>query len=254
MNIEELRKRIDIIDADIMKLYVERMGIAAEIGAYKREHGLPAEDMGREQEVIISRTGAVPDELKKGAGALMRSLMISSKIVQRRGGNLYLIGMSGSGKTRLGKRLAAILDMPLMDTDKLIMARTGMTIDAIFDTYGEEHFRKLESEVLKSVARDGGTVVAAGGGMPLYGENGRIIKNSGLTVFLNRRLERLLLQKTVNRPLIRGDGAPQSVRENIIRLYNERRPLYEALADITVDPDAPGTIGCIKLRFKKIRG
>lgn len=237
--LEELRKRLDEIDSGIMRLFSERMEAAGSIGRIKRAAGLPVEDTEREAEVIASRTALLPEQLRESGERLCRLLMEESKRVQRREGNLYLIGMPDCGKTRMGRKLAAMLKMPLADTDKLIMDGFGMSIDEVFAKFGEEGFREAEAALLRVVAQKGGMIVAAGGGMPIWGSNAQVMKNSGFVVFLDRALEALHGQNTRNRPLIAA-AEPEEVNARIDRLYRERRDKYAACADITLDPDEPG--------------
>ena len=232
----ELRDRLDGIDSELSTLFVERLGIAEKIGAYKRANGLPITDEAREERVV-ARFMSVSEEHKDALAALAGLLISESKRVQRERVNVYLIGMPDCGKTRMGKKLKELLGMPLIDTDKFIMERTGATIDQIFASMGEEAFRSIETLVLSEVVRTGGRIVAAGGGLPLANNNAELMKNSGVTVFLDRSLEKLLGQSTVNRPLLREGG---DIDANIKRLYDERHDRYAGLADITIDPDIEG--------------
>ena len=236
-DIVSLRERLDSVDAEMLRLFEERMELSKEIGRYKRVNRLPITDEEREREVLSSRLSGVPAEYAPGAERLVRLLTDESKRVQRRGLNIYLIGMPDCGKTRTGKKLKELIGMPLADTDKLIMRTTGKTIDEIFEAAGEESFRIIESAVLASVAQTGGMIAALGGGTPLYGNNAEVMRYSGVTVFLDRAPEKLLGQNTVNRPLLRG-ATPEETNERIMKLYKERRDRYAAAADLTVDPDA----------------
>lgn len=244
-DINELRKKLDMIDAEIMRLFTERMTVSESVGRAKRASGLPVCDPEREKEVVCSRVECVPSEYAEGAEKLIRFLIDESKRAQKRGLNLYLIGMPDSGKTRMGKKLKDILSLPLADTDKTVMKSVGKTIDEIFDSAGEEGFRVIESQVLRAAADKGGMIVALGGGTPLWGDNASVIKRSGAVVFLDRKPGKLLGQNTENRPLIRGLTREETDRK-ILAQYEERHEKYLALADLTVDPDDPGAIGEIK--------
>ncbi|MCR5809073.1 MAG: chorismate mutase [Clostridiales bacterium] len=235
----ELRERLDRIDGEIMRLFEERMEAAEEIGEYKRTAGLPTEDKEREGEVYVTRVTPLAQRFRAGGIRLVKLLLEESKNVQRSARNLYLIGMPDCGKTRMGKKLFAATGLPVSDTDKLIMTRSGRTIDEIFENSGEEAFREMETGWLRALAKRGGLIVATGGGAPMREENVAIMKGSGVIVFLDRKLEALHGQNTVNRPLLRADS-PEEVDKNIDRLYRERRDRYAACADITVDPDAEG--------------
>lgn len=236
MELTEAREKLDAIDAELTRLFAERMEISKAVGEYKRVNGLPVTNEEREGEVVSSRVGNVPEEYKPGAERLVRLLIDESKRVQRRGLNLYLTGMPDCGKTRMGKKLRELTGLPLADTDKLIMRSTGKTIDEIFDSAGEEAFRLIESAVLRSAAKKGGMIVALGGGTPLYKNNAEIMKYSGFTVFLDRAPEKLIGQDVTNRPLLRG-STREEIDERIMKQYNERHELYLKIADLTVDPD-----------------
>ena len=139
--------------------------------------------------------------------------------------NLVLVGMPGSGKTTLGQLLAARLSRPLVDTDREIVARTGMEITDIFAAYGEGRFRDLETQVIREVSRTGGKLIATGGGAVLRTENVAALKQNGVVVFLDRALSELL--PTADRPLANS-------AEKIRALYGARRPKYLASADVTL--------------------
>lgn len=239
MEIDEIRKEIDSADAELMRLFARRMEISERIGRWKRANAKPAFDPEREAEVAASRIALIPEKYRENGEAFIRLLMEESKRVQRRGMDLYLIGMPDSGKTRMGRSLAETMKMPLVDTDKLIMERTGMSIDAIFATLGEERFRSFERQALRSAAERGGLVVATGGGMPMDPENAELMRHSGFCVFLDRDIERLVGQSTVNRPLLAASTKEESEMK-LRTLYSERREKYLALADMTVDPDSDG--------------
>lgn len=239
MDIFDLRRDIDAVDSELIRLYLERMELAAKVGGYKRAKGLPVFDAEREEKVVSCRLASVPEEKRQGAERFLRLLLDESKRTQRRGFNLYLTGMPDCGKTRTAKKLIKLLGLPLADTDRIIMNSTGKTIDEIFDSAGEEVFRVIEAAVLRSVAQKGGTVVALGGGTPLYNNNAEVMKYSGITVFLDRAPEKLLDQNIVNRPLLRGKTR-EEINERIMKQYKERHESYKAIADLVIDPDAEG--------------
>ncbi len=242
--LEIYRNEIDEIDSDIAELLMERFDIVSRISQYKRINGIPIENSKREKELltaIINGRGFYSTELTRIFTAIIRN----SKRVQRRNMNLYLIGMSGCGKSRCGYTIANALELKFADTDKIIMAEQGRSIDAIFDTFGESGFRSMETKTLSKLAARGGMVVATGGGILTTPANIPILRTSGYVVFLDRKLEYLLRQKMRNRPLLREGQAA------IIRLYNERLPTYRANADYTDNPDSKGAIGRIINNYRK---
>lgn len=139
---------------------------------------------------------------------------------------LVLIGPPAAGKTRIGKRVARLLGEPFVDTDKLIVAEHGV-IAEIFAEHGEPHFRALEREqVVKALGTDG--VIAFGGGAVLDPATQADLADVAvvlLTVQPHAVADRLTSGK---RPLV------QDI-DSWIALYETRRPLYERLADHTVD-------------------
>jgi shikimate kinase len=97
---------------------------------------------------------------------------------------IYLIGFMGSGKTTTGKKLAALLRWSFIDLDKKIEENSGMTIPEIFAQKGEEYFRKVEAQMLRTFKKEINTVLSTGGGTPCYDENMYFMLNTGLTVYL----------------------------------------------------------------------
>lgn len=143
-------------------------------------------------------------------------------LLRRKQENLVLIGMPGAGKSTVGRLLAQKTGRRFVDTDEIIVKMTGKPITAIFAEDGEVGFRDLEEAVVRDLARNGGMVVATGGGTVLREDNVVRLKQNGTLFFLDRPLE--ALEPSDARPL--GDRA-----ERIARLYAERYAIYTAAAD-----------------------
>lgn len=139
--------------------------------------------------------------------------------------NIFLIGMPSSGKSSVGKKLAEMAGKEFEDTDAMLVKRFGEPIADYIRKNGEKAFRDAESEVIAEAAKERGKVIATGGGAILRKENVREMKRNGVTVFLDRDLS--LLTATSDRPL-------SSTKEALERLHNERFPIYEKAADVTV--------------------
>lgn len=139
--------------------------------------------------------------------------------------NIFLIGMPSSGKSSVGKKLAEMAGKEFEDTDAMLVKRFGEPIADYIRKNGEKTFRDAESEVIAEAAKERGKVIATGGGAILRKEKVREMKRNGVTVFLDRDLS--LLTATSDRPL-------SSTKEALERLYNERFPIYEKAADVTV--------------------
>lgn len=149
--------------------------------------------------------------------------------------HVVLVGMMGSGKTSVGRRVAEALDRPLVDTDTLVEERTGRTVREIFEAEGEAAFRAIEAEaVADAVAWTEPAVIAAAGGVVLYPASRDHLHEAGTVVWLSARPETLAsrVRPGDHRPLLGEDPEPV-----LRRLLEERLELYEALADAVVVVD-----------------
>ncbi len=151
--------------------------------------------------------------------------------------NIALIGYRGSGKSAVGKLLAARLGMAFCDTDELIVAQAGKTIREIFAVGGEVAFRTLERDAVAQAAAQDNTVIAAGGGVVLDPANVAALKRNAKIVWLSAPAEVLYQRITADitsqhtRPNLTASGGLEEVK----RLLALRTPLYQSAADITVD-------------------
>jgi shikimate kinase len=152
----------------------------------------------------------------------------------RRGRHVVLVGAMGVGKTTVGRRLGRVLERPFADADEQVELRVGRTIPAIFRDDGEGAFRRLEAEVLADLL--GGPhplVVAAGGGVVMRPENRTLLGRRAFVVWLRASPGFLAARAdAANRPLLADDPDPTATLE---RLIAARTPLYEEVADATVD-------------------
>ncbi len=150
--------------------------------------------------------------------------------------HLVLVGMMGSGKTTVGRALAARLGRPLLDSDAMIEDREGRTVRDIFGDDGEDAFRTIETEVfVQSLARPDPAVIAAAGGVVLRKENRDAMRVSGARVVWLRADPAVLLERVKagpHRPLL--DDDPAGVLQ---RMYTERQELYREVADAIVTVD-----------------
>ena len=140
---------------------------------------------------------------------------------------VVLIGAPGAGKTRLGKRIAKLLDVPFIDTDKRIVAEHGAIAD-IFDRHGEPHFRALERAAVAAALREN-AVVALGGGAVLDLET--------RAELADHRVVQLTVTPEAVEQRIAGGKRPL-VRDGIgvwVTLVETRKPIYDALAQTTID-------------------
>src|SRR6185369_15514239 len=118
--------------------------------------------------------------------------------------NIFLVGMMGAGKITLGRALAARMKREFVDTDRLLVDRTGVPVATVFEIEGEDGFRRRESAVLREVCEQEALVVATGGGIVLSEENRRVMRESGTVIYLRARVESLWerTRHDSNRPLL----------------------------------------------------
>lgn len=142
--------------------------------------------------------------------------------------NLVLIGMPSCGKSTIGKSVALELNKEFIDCDIEIVKKAGINIPEIFEKYGEEYFRDLESEVIAEISLKQNCVIATGGGAILREKNINLLKGNGTVLFIDRSLDNLLC--TDDRPLSQN-------RELLKKRYEERYDLYNSLSHIRIDAD-----------------
>lgn len=142
--------------------------------------------------------------------------------------NIALTGFMGSGKSTIGKELAKLLNMDFIDLDDAIEAKQKMTIKDIFAKYGEDYFRKLESDACKKLVNLENTVISLGGGTVMFNDNDKTIKENAYLIFLNRTFEEIEenLRGSTNRPLLELN--------NTFKLYSSRLPKYLSCSDVSV--------------------
>ena len=149
------------------------------------------------------------------------------------GRNLVLIGLMGAGKTTVGRLLAERLGRPFTDTDALVEAEEGVTIDEIFVARGERHFRELEAAMVRHVAALRGQVIAVGGGAVMDPANVTHLRSTGDLILLDGNPDELAerVGDGAGRPLLEGGAAA----ERLARLRTERAAAYADAASGVVD-------------------
>lgn len=143
---------------------------------------------------------------------------------------IYLVGFMGCGKSAIGRRLSYALRMPYYDMDHEIVRQQGMSIPEIFEKYGEDHFRQLETEFLRNF-RDEACIIATGGGVAMKEQNRRIMRRTGLVFFLDATFEDIYkrIKNDKNRPIVQ-----RSTKSELEQLYYYRRKFYRQAGHIRV--------------------
>ena len=140
--------------------------------------------------------------------------------------NIVLVGMPGCGKTTVGKALAEQLNRPFFDADEEILKRTGKSAEAWIEACGEAVFRQKETEVLESLCKQSGTVIATGGGAVTVPENADILRQNSIVFFINRDVSALPVE-----------GRPLSKATALSEMYEVRLPLYRSVCDYEIAAD-----------------
>lgn len=146
---------------------------------------------------------------------------------------LFLVGPMAAGKTTIGRRLAEHLGSTFVDSDREIERRAGVDIATIFDFEGETGFRLREARVLAELTERDDLVLATGGGAVIDPDNRRLLAERGFVIHLaigvDDQLRRTRRDRT--RPLLHNADR----RATLERLAAERQPLYESIADLTIE-------------------
>jgi len=156
----------------------------------------------------------------------------AKQVVARLDGRpIVLIGLMGAGKSAIGRKLAAQLELPFIDADHEIEEAASMSIADIFEHYGEAEFRRLEASVMTRLLGAGATVLATGGGAFMNADTRAAIGRSGVSVWLSADIDLLMarVSRKATRPLLKAPD-PRAVMQ---KLMDERYPAY-ATADVTV--------------------
>lgn len=138
--------------------------------------------------------------------------------------NKILIGMPGSGKTMLGRKMAERMGREFVDIDDMVAESEGMSIPEIFEKKGEPYFRRAETEMLRKACMRRGLVIATGGGIVKNKANYNIIRQNGSVIWIKRDLDKL-----------ETDGRPILLTTPVEILYDERKDAYESWSDYYID-------------------
>lgn len=146
--------------------------------------------------------------------------------------NIVLTGMAGCGKSTVGRLLAGMTGREVIDTDSAILEKTGKTAADIIRTDGEPRFREIEADIVAEASREGGKIIATGGGVPTVEKNVYNLKQNGVIFFIERPIEKIIeFSKNGDRPL-------SSTEDKIRALYARREQIYKTTADIVTDGNA----------------
>lgn len=149
--------------------------------------------------------------------------------------NIFLIGPMGAGKTSVGRYLARQLNKNFYDSDEEIEKKTGVNLNWIFDLEGMDGYRQREMKIIEELSALSDIVLSTGGGCVETPEVRECLRHRGTVIYMEVTLQTQLnrLKRDKKRPQLQGDN-PQEV---LIKLWEEREPFYENIADLTVMTD-----------------
>ena len=161
--------------------------------------------------------------------------MLQGTVDKRFDYNILLIGFMGTGKSTVADCLSGMFGMQNVEMDQVIEERQQMSISKIFETYGEEYFRNLETDLLVEIQGQKNTIVSCGGGVPLFERNVVEMKKNSRVVLLTAKLDTILerVKENDDRPLLQGNKNADFIKN----LMNQRREKYEAVADVVIETD-----------------
>ena len=148
--------------------------------------------------------------------------------------HIVIIGFMGSGKTRVGKRLAKDLGLPFIDVDRLIVKKKmNMSVKEVFERFGEPFYRALETMAVKELSTDSERkVISVSAGLPLQEQNQKYLAEMGTIIYLKGSAATLIKRlEGSNNPTLEG---AENKEDKIKKLLKQRDPVYEKFADIKV--------------------
>ena len=250
-----LRESLGQCDEIILDALLMRNRIVEDIMVYKEANNLPV--LQPEQEA--KQKGWLEARMegrrhKKEVNDVFASITQNSKRIQSRNlfnYNIFLIGFMGAGKSTISDYLKNALAMDVVEMDQCIVERQGMSISDIFETYGEEYFRELETNLLIEMQSQSNVVVSCGGGVPMRERNVVEMKKNGRVVLLTAKPETILerVKDNHDRPLLENNKTVPFIAD----LMEKRRAKYEAAADIVIQTDGKSELEICEEMIHRLR-
>ena len=234
-----LRESLGQCDEIILDALIMRNRIVEDIMVCKEANGLQIlqpEQEAKQKEWLEGRMEG--RRHKEEIADVFDCIRTNSKRIQARklfNYNIVLIGFMGAGKSTISDFLKTVFAMDVVEMDQIIAERQGMSISDIFETYGEEYFRELETKLLVEMQSRSNVVISCGGGTPMRECNVVEMKKNGRVVLLTAKPKTILerVKDNHDRPLIENNKNVSFIAE----LMEKRREKYEAAADIIIETD-----------------
>lgn len=237
--LEELRARLDMCDGIILDALRMRNKITADIAEYKRSHNMQIVQLEQEEKKkCFLQSRMEGNEHHEEILNVFDAILLNSKKIQTKAlfdYNFVLTGFMGAGKTTISNALKHIFAIDVIEMDQIIAEREGMSISEIFETYGEQYFRDAETNLLIELQSRKNIVLSCGGGTPLREVNVSEMKKIGKVILLTAKPETIFerVKDCHDRPVLENNKNIPFIAE----LMEQRRPKYEAAADIIISTD-----------------
>lgn len=238
--LDKLREQLAICDDKIIDNLIERNSIIEKIMIYKESKNMPVIQPQQEaRQKIYMKEKLEHNKYKSEICHIFDSIVHSSKRIQARklfSYNIVLIGFMGSGKSTVSDYLSTTFAMDVIEMDQYIVEKQRMSIPDIFDTYGEEYFRNLETKLLIDMQkRQENVIISCGGGVAMRDENVIEMKKNGRVVLLTASPQTILerVKSNEDRPILKGNKNVQFISD----LMEKRREKYYAAADVVIETD-----------------
>lgn len=237
--LEELRARLDMCDGIILDALRMRNKITEDIAEYKRSHNMQIVQLEQEEKKkCFLQNRMEGNGHQKEILNVFDAILLNSKKIQTKAlfdYNFVLTGFMGAGKTTISNALKHIFAIDVIEMDQIIAEREGMSISEIFETYGEQYFRDAETNLLIELQSRKNIVLSCGGGTPLREVNVSEMKKIGKVILLTAKPETIFerVKDCHDRPVLENNKNIPFIAE----LMEQRRPKYEAAADIIISTD-----------------
>lgn len=253
--LEVLRESLGQCDEIILDALLMRNRIVEDIMAYKEANDIPIlqpEQEAKQREWMERRMES--RRHKAEVEDVFGSITQNSKRIQARklfNYNIVLIGFMGAGKSTISEFLKTAFAMEVIEMDQIIAEREGMSISDIFEVYGEQYFRDLETNLLIEMQSRTNVVISCGGGTPMRECNVVEMKKNGRVVLLTAKPETILdrVKDSHDRPLIENNKTVPFIAE----LMEKRREKYEAAADIVIETDGKSELQICEELIHRLR-
>ena len=253
--LEVFRESLGQCDEILLDALLMRNRIVEDIMAYKEEHDLPILQPEQEAKQKKWLEGRMEGRRHKNeVAAVFEEITRNSKRIQARklfDYNIVLIGFMGAGKSTISEFLKTVFAMEVIEMDQIIAERQSMSISDIFETYGEEYFRDLETNLLIEMQSKKNMVISCGGGVPMRERNVVEMKKNGRVVLLTAKPETILnrVKDNHDRPLLEGNKTVPFIAD----LMEKRREKYQAAADIVIETDDKSELEICEELVKQLR-